>query len=265
MKIRILLSYKGSRFFGWQRQKHQRTVQSELEKSLFQIFQKKILVIGSGRTDTGVHALGQTAHFEIEESLLKKKKLSYDLENNKLKQALNAVCPSDIAVLDCWEAPLDFHARSSAVKKTYLYFLFTGDSPPVLFSDLIWWRKEPLELKKLNRLAQVFIGNQDFKSFQNSGSTVGSTVRKVSVSCWTQLSTSLYCYKITGSGFLKQMVRNIVGTSVELVNLEGSVKKLEQILHSKDRKQAFKTAPGQGLYLKEVFYPPSLDKACRLL
>ena len=265
MKIRLLLSYKGSHFFGWQRQKQYRTVQEELEKSLFQIFKKEILVTGSGRTDTGVHALGQSAHFEIEESLLKAKKFLGSLEKTNLKQALNAVCPPDISILDCWEAPLGFHARASAIKKTYLYFLFTGDSPPVLFSDLIWWRKGSLNMKKLNDLAKLFKGNQDFKSFQNSGSTVKSTTRKVFISRWTKLSSSLYCYKITGSGFLKQMARNIVGTSLELLSFEQSTQKLQQILKAKDRKQALKTAPSQGLYLKEVSYPSSLDKACRLL
>lgn len=262
MKIRLLLSYKGTHFFGWQRQKKERTVQEELEKSLFQIFKKKILVTGSGRTDTGVHALGQTAHFEIEDSFLKEKKL---FRGKKFKKALNAVSPPDVSILDCWEAPSDFHARSSAIKKTYLYFLFTGDSPPVLFLDLVCWRKEPLDLKKLNHLAGVFTGNQDFKSFQNSGSEVKSTVRKIFVSRWTQVSPSLYCYKITGSGFLKQMARNIVGTSLELLKFERPTQKLQQILLAKDRKQALKTAPSEGLYLKKVFYPSSLDKACRLL
>lgn len=262
MKVRLLLSYKGTHFFGWQRQKNERTVQEELEKSLFQIFKKEIAVTGSGRTDAGVHALGQTAHFEIEESFFQKKKF---FEEKKLKTALNAVCSPDLAVLDCWSAPLDFHARASAIKKTYLYFVFTGDSPPVLFSDLLYWIKKPLDLKKLNSLAGFFIGSHDFKSFQNSGSEVKNTVRKIFASRWIRLSPSLYCYKITGSGFLKQMVRNIVGSSLELLRFEKPEPKLERILISKDRRRALKTAPSQGLYLKEVFYPPSLDKACRLL
>jgi len=278
MKIRLLLSYKGTHFFGWQRQKQKRTVQEELEKSLFQIFQKEIRLTGSGRTDAGVHALGQTAHFELEKELFSQKGF---FEEKKFKKAFNAVCPPDISVLECQLAPSHFHALSSAVKKTYLYFVWTGDSPPVLFSDLLYWRKESLDLEKLNALAHVFKGKHDFKSFQNSGTELKTTTREVFTSRWSQLSSSLYCYKITGSGFLKQMVRNIVGTSLELLHFEKtSVKsspsssqktplkatqKLEQILLAKDRKQALKTAPGRGLYLKKVFYPSSLDKACRLL
>ena len=262
MKLRLLLSYKGTQFFGWQRQKNHRSVQEELEKTLFQIFKKEILVIASGRTDTGVHALGQTVHFEVEKSLFEKKNF---FESNKFKKALNALCPPDISVLEVRMAPQDFHARASATQKTYLYFIFTGDSPPVLFSDLIWWRQEPLDLKKLQSLSQFFLGDQDFKSFQNSGSDVKSTQRKIFVSRWTQMSNFLYCYEITGSGFLKQMVRNIVGTSVELLNFKDSEKTLKTILKAKDRQKALKVAPGQGLYLKKVFYPSALDKACPLL
>ena len=256
MKIRLLLSYKGSKFFGWQKQSHHRTVQEEIEKSLFQLFKKNLMVTGSGRTDAGVHALGQTAHFEIDESLLK---------NKKLKQALNVLLPEDISVLDCWKAPFDFHARFSAKKKSYLYFIFTGDSPPVLFSDLLWWKKCDLKLEELNRIAQIFVGTWDFKSFQSSGSEVKSTVRQIYHSHWTQLSSSMYCYQITGSGFLKQMVRNIVGTSRDLLKEKQAGKKLRQILAGKDRRKALSTAPGQGLYLKRVFYPTPLDKACQKL
>ena len=257
MKVRLLLSYKGSDFFGWQRQDQHRTVQAEIEKSLFKIFKREVTVVGSGRTDAGVHALGQTAHFEIQEDLLK---------NKNLKKALNAVLPGDISVLECWKAPENFHARASAVKKTYLYFIFTGDSSPVLFPDLVWWRKGgELKLEKLKDLSQVFMGTWDFKSFQNSGSEVESSVRQIHTSLWNQLSDSFYFYKITGSGFLKQMVRNIVGTSIELLKFERASQKLEGILLAKDRKQALITAPSQGLYLKKVFYPSSLDKACRPL
>ncbi|MBC6415709.1 MAG: tRNA pseudouridine(38-40) synthase TruA [Bdellovibrionales bacterium] len=256
MKVRLLLAYKGSHFFGWQRQVKLRSVQAEVEKALFKIFKQKINVIASGRTDTGVHALGQTAHFEIEENLL---------ENKNLKKALNAIFPVDLSVVNCWRAPEDFHARKSAVKKTYLYFIFTGESSPVLFPDLIWWRRESLNLQKLKELSQAFIGTKDFKSFQNSGSTVKSTVRRVYSSCWYQLSPFVYYYKITGSGFLKQMVRNIVGTSLELLKSQRALQNLEHIFLSKERKQAFLTAPSRGLYLEKVFYPPSLDKACFLL
>ena len=251
MKIRLLLSYKGGGFFGWQRQKNQRTVQGEIEHSLSQLFGKKISLIGSGRTDTGVHALGQTAHFELPE-----------LGKIALKPALNSLLPKDIAVLNCWKAPKHFHARASAIKKSYLYFIWVADHPPVLCPDLLWWKNQNLKLKQLNKLSSVILGERDFKSFQNSGSQVKSTVRSIYESEWVKLSPILYCYHITGSGFLKQMVRNLVGTFIDLLKHKQPEPILKDILSQKDRKAALRTAPGQGLYLKQVFYPSSLDKAC---
>ena len=253
MKIRLLLAYKGTHFFGWQKQSRHRTVQGEIEKTLSQLFKKKINLVGSGRTDTGVHALGQTAHFELDE---------IDLKNIVLKKALNSLLPKDISVLDCWKAPLDFHARFNAKKKSYLYFIFTGDSPPVLFRDLVWWKKEDLDLKKLQKMSQLVLGTQDFKSFQSSGSEVKSTVRTIYQSRWTQISPSFYCYQVTGSGFLKQMVRNLMGTYIDLLKEQRGEQELRRILKALDRRQALNTAPGQGLYLKKVFYSQTLDKAC---
>ncbi|MCZ0931547.1 MAG: tRNA pseudouridine(38-40) synthase TruA [Oligoflexia bacterium] len=253
MKIRLLLSYKGTGFFGWQKQSRHRTVQGEIEKILFQLLKKKISLVGSGRTDTGVHALGQTAHFELAEN---------DLKNINLKKALNSLLPEDISVLDCWKAPLEFHARFSAKKKSYLYFIFTGDSPPVLFRDLVWWKKEGLDLKKLQKISQLVLGAKDFKSFQSTGSEVKSSIRTIYQSRWTQVSPAFYCYQITGSGFLKQMVRNLVGTYIDLLKERKGEQKLRRILLALDRRQALSVAPGQGLYLKKVFYSQALDKAC---
>ena len=253
MKIRLLLSYKGTGFFGWQKQLRRRTVQGEIEKILFKLFKKKICLIGSGRTDTGVHALGQSAHFELEDSALK---------NINLKKALNSLLPEDISVLECWKAPLDFHARFSAKKKSYQYFVFTGDSPPVLFRDLVCWKKSSLDLDKLEKMSQVVLGTKDFKSFQSSGSDVKNSIRTIYQSRWTQISSSFYCYQITGSGFLKQMVRNLVGTYMDLLKERRGEQKLRRILRALDRRQALSTAPSQGLYLKKVFYSSTLDKAC---
>ena len=252
MKIRLLLSYKGTNFFGWQKQSSQRTVQGEIEKILLRLFKRKISLVGSGRTDAGVHALGQSAHFELEK----------DLKNIDLKKALNSLFPFDISVLDCWKAPVDFHARFSAKKKTYNYFIFTGDSPPVLFRDLVWWNKGDLDLEKLNKISEEIVGTKDFKSFQSSGSDVKNTVRTIYESRWIKVSNSLYCYKITGSGFLKQMVRNLVGTYTGLLKEKRANQKLKQILRALDRREALSPAPSEGLYLKRVFYSSSLDKTC---
>lgn len=254
MKIRLLLSYKGSRFFGWQKQKDKRSVQEELEKTLFNLFRKKIPVAGSGRTDAGVHALGQNAHFELDENKLK---------NIPLTKALNALLPEDISILESWKAPEEFHARFSAKKKSYMYLVWTGDSPPVLFRDLIWWRKGDLPLDKLQKMSQLIIGEKDFKSFQSAGSPVKNTVRHIYQSQWKKISPSLYSYEITGSGFLKQMMRNLIGAYMDLLKEKNPEKRLKEILSRRSRKAALGTAPGRGLYLKKVFYPFSLDRACK--
>ena len=132
----------------------------------------------------------------------------------------------------------------------------------MLFRDLVWWKKTDLDLKKLNQISKVIVGSMDFKSFQSSGSEIKSSVRRVYQSHWTQIAPSFYCYKITGSGFLKQMVRNLVGTYVDLLKESHRERKLRKILQAQDRKQALSTAPGKGLYLKKVFYSPTLDKSC---
>ena len=126
---------------------------------------------------------------------------------------------------------------------------------------MVWWKREDLNLKKLQKISSLILGTQDFKSFQSSGSDVKDTVRSIYQSQWTKLSPSFYCYKITGSGFLKQMVRNLVGTYIDLLKNKNPEQKMKNILACRDRKAAFRTAPGQGLYLKKVFYPSSLDRA----
>lgn len=253
MKIRLLLSYKGNRFYGWQKQKNKRTVQEVAEQALYRLFGTQIPLVSSGRTDTGVHALGQNAHFQLNEN---------NLKNIPVTKALNSLLPEDVCILESWKAPEEFHARFSAKKKSYLYLIWTGASSPVLFRDLVWWKKSWFSLEKLQKISSLILGEHDFKSFQSAGSSVKSTVRQIYRSQWKTISPSLHSYEIIGSGFLKQMVRNIVGTYMDLLKEKNPKQKLKYILAQKDRKVALGTAPGQGLYLKSVFYPPALDKSC---
>ena len=253
MKIRLLLSYKGTHFSGWQKQKNQRTIQGELEKSLAEIFKKSISVIGSGRTDAGVHAIGQQAHFEIDPQ---------DLRKIDLFQALNHLVPEGISILEVWKAPHNFHARFSAQKKTYQFFIFVSPMPPSLFGEYVWWIKQPTCFKKLRKMAKTFKGIKNFKSFQNSGSDTENTIKTIYFSRWIKMSHNMYCYEIQGSGFLKQMVRNIVGTQIDLLKEDSPSQVLESILKREDRRAALGKAPSQGLYLKEVFYPSVLDREC---
>ena len=251
MKIKLLISYQGTHFYGWQKQKNERTIQEELEKALFQLFQTSISVVGSGRTDTGVHALGQVAHFEIPK-----------WKNIPLLKALNHLTPQDICIIKAWRAPEEFHARFSAIKKTYSFLLSTTPFPQALAREFVWWTSQKIQLKKLQQQAKKVVGTQDFTSFQSSGSEVKTTVKTIYSAQWKQIQPHLYQFDITGSGFLKQMVRNLVGTQLDLLKEPFPEKKLQYILEKKDRKLAYSTAPGQGLFLNEVFYPKTLDKKC---
>ena len=190
MKVRILLSYEGTGFSGWQKQKKERTVQGELEKALENLFQRKTSVFASGRTDRGAHALGQVAHFEIPEEKIKKVHLT---------KALNHLTPPDISLLGAWKAPKEFHARFSAKKKTYLFLLSTQKTPLVLMRHFVWWKPGALDIKKLGGMAQIFQGRHDFRSFQNAGSSVTETVKTIYEARWRKIHPSLLCFSITGS------------------------------------------------------------------
>ena len=255
MRIRLLLSYQGTDFYGWQRQKKGRTVQGEMEKALSRVFQKSLPLVGSGRTDTGVHALGQTAHFEISPSAWK---------SLNIVAALNHLTPPDISLLAAWKAPEEFHARFSAQKKTYSFFISTTPSPPALGRDFVYWHPtdKKLNLEKLQKMAQILVGKKDFKSFQSSGSSTNQTIKTIYSAQWVNPSPFLYRFDITGDGFLKQMVRNLVGTQLALLGERAPVRLIKDILKSQNRKSAFAPAPGRGLYLRKVFYPQELDKKC---
>ena len=253
MKIRLLLSYQGTDFYGWQRQKKARTVQGEVEKALSRLFQESLTVVGSGRTDTGVHALGQTAHFEIPDSSWK---------SLHITAALNHLTPSDISLHGAWKAPEEFHARFSAQKKTYSFFISTTPSPPALGRDFVYWLPREPNLKKLQKTAQILVGTKNFKSLQTGGSPEDQTIKTVYSAKWLKIAPFLYRFDMTGDGFLRQMVRNAVGAQLALLKEKTPDKMMKEILKSQNRKAAPAPAPGRGLYLKQVFYPPELDKKC---
>lgn len=255
MRIRLLLSYKGTHFSGWQRQKKDRTVQGELEKAISELFQTSISLVGSGRTDAGVHALGQVAHFDVSKSL---KKLN-------LVKALNHLSPDDISTKGAWEAPEVFHARFSAKKKTYHFFICNSKTPPAIARDFVWWLAKPLDVMKLNKMSQLLIGRHNFSSFETSGSDVKEKEKTIFSAKWSQIHPQLYRFSITGSGFLKQGVRNMVGTQVDLFSKKNYKARFQEIFKSQSRSKALGTAPGSGLYLIQVYYPQILDRKCRRL
>ncbi len=254
-RFRILISYNGLKYYGWQKQKKLPTVQGQIEKALKQVFQKQISVFGSGRTDTGSHALGQTAHFDLP------KPLSTSI---CLQKALNSfLVTEDICVREVWKASPDFHALHSAIGKYYVYFILCRKYPCVFRKDQIHWYPYPLEIKKLNTISQRITGRHDFKSFQNAGTPVKSTVRNITFAHWRRVKKDVVAFHIAGEGFLKQMIRNLVGTQLELLREKEPLKKWEEILLARKRKSAYTTAPAEGLYLYKVFYPLELERQCQ--
>lgn len=252
-KIRLLLSYDGTPFQGWQKQPGLSTVQGMLEEVLAQLYGEPIKVIGSGRTDAGTHAVAQVAHFEAPKVLT---------SEGKIVRSLNALLPPTIAVKGAWLAPEDFHALASAHRKTYVYRIWNHPTRSALWHQRALWVPHPLNVKLLNELAAEVIGTHDFKSFQTSGTPVKSTVRKVDLCQWTEPTRHQLELRIRGSGFLKQMVRNLVGTMLYLERNQGSVTDFKAIFAAGDRRAAKATAAAHGLYLYKVEYPRTLDNKC---
>ena len=267
--IKLTVEYDGCNFHGWQIQKlhsldnihslakcrliqdennnhEMRTVQSELKKSLEKICKEEIVIFGSGRTDSGVHALGQVAHFQT--------------NTNKsceiLKRALNANLPDDVSIVKVEEVPLKFHAQFSVKSKTYRYLILNRDSRSPMENNRAFFFPHKINLKLMKEESKALIGRHDFKAFQSSdihGDKDKSTVRTI-----TKLNINkkgnIITIDISSNGFLYKMVRNIVGTLLSVSSGQMPKGSTKKILQSKDRTTAPGPAKAQGLYLLEVNY-----------
>jgi tRNA pseudouridine38-40 synthase len=247
--LKIVLTYDGSEFSGWQVQPDAATIQGTLASAIGRVTGEKVLPQGSGRTDAGVHALAQVATLATESPI--------PAEN--LVKALNDVLPASIRVLQAAEAAPEFHARKSARAKTYRYRIYRSAVCPPFLARYVWHYPYPLDEDAIRRAAGFVIGEHDFTSFAAVDSERGredetiSNVRRIFASAWEREAEELI-YTVRGSGFLHHMVRNLVGTFV-LVG-KGTLKpeNLTQILAARDRSAAGATAPASGLYLVSVEY-----------
>lgn len=245
--FRLTLEYDGTEFSGWQVQpsaQAHRTLQGTLEGALEGITGQRVRVIASGRTDAGVHAEGQVAHVEIET----------ELGADDLRRALCGVLPADVAVLSVDVAPALFHARRDATMKRYRYRVWNGEHASPLRRRRAAWFRRALDLDPMRRAARDLAGEHDFASFQAAGSTVRTTVRtlsKVEVRGETRGEISL---TFDGSGFLRHMVRNLVGTLLEVGSGRRTSDSMPGLLAARDRRLAGPTAPAAGLSLICVDY-----------
>ncbi len=252
-RVRLDLAFDGALFMGSQKQAEGTyTVQGVLQEKLSQIFREKIHVQLSGRTDRGVHALHQVAHFDC----------STDPKRIKLRAALQGLLPKFLVIKQTYLAPKDFHALRSTTEKTYKYLIRNAPTPSAQLWNKSVWVRNKLNIEYLNKTSSYLIGEHDFKSFQNTGTDLKTTVRKIHRAEWVLRKPGWVEFYISGNGFLKQMVRNIVGTALALEKSGQPSEMMKEILQARDRQKALKTAPSEGLYLVEVLYPQTLDNKC---
>jgi tRNA pseudouridine38-40 synthase len=265
-KYVVLFSYVGTDFCGWQKQKGSAadgapSIQETIEKALRQITQEQELtIVGSGRTDSGVHAVGQVAHFVTREK-------EWDPRN--LHRGMNSILPTTIRAQVVQEVEIDFHAQHSAEKKQYSYYFQQGPSAMAHLEPYSWWIQKSLDVKAMQRGLNHLIGEHDFKPFQSSGAKPGPTVRKIleaevnwanvgfplSIPQMGDAQIGFVRVRLMGTGFLKQMVRGIAGTLLQVGEGRRDPDCFKDILKSLNRDDVGPTAPARALWLERVWYP----------
>lgn len=250
---KLTLSYDGTDFAGWQVQPGLPTVQGLLEGALARIEGAPVKAAGSGRTDGGVHALAQVASCSMQSPI----------PDHGLLKALNRFLPPAIRVTSAAEAPRDFHARHAAIAKTYEYRIQRSPICPPFESRYVYWHPYALDEEQMVRAARRFEGERNFRSFASAGRSVeGSAVRTV-FSSEICRAGDLLVYRVRGSGFLYRMVRNMLGTLLEVGRGNVRQEDIETILEARDRRAAGPTAPARGLFLASVEYRRSMGGSVR--
>ena len=242
--IKLIIEYDGSNYLGWQVQPNGQTIQGVIQDRLKRLTGEPLQLIGSGRTDAGVHALGQVAHFKTESRM----------DASTFQRALNSLLPEGIVIRRAEEVEADFHARRSAKSKIYEYRILNRVTPPAVDRQYVWHVPQKLNLDEMKKATRNLVGEHDFSAFRSVGSPTRSSVRNILRADWKRGKRSVLRFEIEATGFLKQMVRAIVGTLVEVGRGKISAQEFKRILDSKDRKEAGPTAPAHGLFLNEVKY-----------
>jgi len=254
VKFKLLIAYDGSAYEGWQVQKTGTGVQEKVEDALAKLFPAKPRLHSSSRTDTGVHALGMVAHFEVPADQCK-------MSTRKLTLALNHWLPEDIRVLSATRAPENFHARFDSKGKQYRYFVWNHTAMNPLIRGTAWHVPRALDLKAMRTAAGLFVGKHDFKSFAaNRNYEMESTVRTLT-RCDFKKNGTLLTFIIEGDGFLYKMCRGIVGTLVQVGQGKIAPTEIPAMLARADRRVAGMTAPAHGLILWKVNYGRARSRA----
>lgn len=247
--IKLVVAYDGTAYHGWQRQKDVPTVQEELEHAIVRIMRHPLAVHGAGRTDAGVHAAGQVANFRTP---------NFSIPILNFRRALNSKLPPDIAIVSANQVPHDFHASISACGKTYRYRIYRRPIKDVARGrySYHYWRE--LDVPRMRLAAQRLLGEHDFRGFAFAAEKRENTVRTLTGCQLEETGEELHVY-VSGTGFLYKMVRNIVGTLMEIGRGRWDERQIDVVLDSRDRQYAGPTAPAPGLSLMHVKYPPQFD------
>jgi tRNA pseudouridine38-40 synthase len=242
--FKLIVEYDGAAYCGWQRQKNGVSIQQILDEAIALIVCEKVTLIGSGRTDAGVHAINQVANF----------KSSTVLPAEKIFRGVNSVLPQDIVVKSLNEVHVDFHAQRDVQSKIYVYRICNQRLRPVLGRNYFWFIRFPLDLEMMGKAAKYLIGTHDFSCFCATGSDVKDRIRTIIAIDVKSGADGLIEITVEARGFLKYMVRNIVGTLVEVARGKRNPQDMKEIIDSRNRDIAGVTAPACGLFLKEVKY-----------
>jgi tRNA pseudouridine38-40 synthase len=248
-RIALLVQYDGAGFNGWQIQPEGRSVQLELASACKVLLHHDVKLVASGRTDTGVHALGQVVHFDTESlfPLL------------KICRGLNGILPTDVSVLNAYEVASDFSARFSATGREYLYFIYNAPQRSPFARNRAAWIDRPLDVGFLNSALSYLCGEHDFSSFCKTPSAKDKNTVRTLHEVFAVRNKEFIEVTIKGNAFLHNMVRSIIGTVIELPRKGFAPEKMKEILEGRDRRIAFDTAPACGLYLKKISYNPPLE------
>lgn len=237
------LAYRGANFHGWQCQPGEVTVQAVIEAALSTILRSKIKIVGAGRTDTGVNARMMVAHFDVPEPLA---------DPVRLVNNLNALVGKDIAIEKIYEVEADRHARFDATSRTYHYYAVTRKSP--FFYPLSWKAPEGLDFGKMNEAAALLLETSDFTSFAKLHTDAKTNICRVTKAQWEQIGPEAWVFVITADRFLRNMVRAVVGTLVEVGRGKMSVERFAEVIAKRDRCAAGTSMPGHALFLWDVTY-----------
>ncbi len=244
MRLFVSISFNGGAYSGWQIQKNAISVQAVLERALTLATGEQISVIGAGRTDAGVNAKGFIAHFDISPECTRKPEY--------ILGKLNAILPSDIIAQNICQVSDDAHARFDAISRTYRYYVHTEKDPFAIFS---YHYRHRLNIERMNIAARLLLGTKDFSSFEKVGSDNNTSICTVTSALWKSLDETHLCFEVTADRFLRNMVRAMVGTLLDVGRGKREPEWMAQLIGEKERCKAGQSVPGHALFLTEVKYP----------